>query len=103
MPDELKYPHSPKALLVDSLGDLIPREIVERPKMGFVFPWEHWMRGELKSFCADRIAALADRGIFHGPELLGKWERFLARDKKVQWLHLWLLVVLEEWLQNNGF
>lgn len=33
--DQHKFPHTPKQLLVDSLGDLLPREIVDRPKMGF--------------------------------------------------------------------
>ncbi|MGZ4043856.1 MAG: asparagine synthase (glutamine-hydrolyzing), partial [Bacteroidia bacterium] len=36
--DEHKFPHTPKKLLVDSLGDLLPPEIVNRPKMGFTLP-----------------------------------------------------------------
>lgn len=103
VPDALKYPHSPKELLVDSLGELIPSEIVNRPKMGFVFPWEQWMRKDLKSFCDDRIDSLSQRGLFHPRFVKEKWQRFLAKDKKVLWLHLWLLVVLEDWLQRNGF
>ena len=36
-----------KPLLVDALGDLLPREVSERPKRGFTFPWAQWMRGPL--------------------------------------------------------
>lgn len=44
VPDQYKYPKYPKSLLVESLGDLLPNEIVHRKKMGFTFPWAQWMR-----------------------------------------------------------
>ena len=38
----------PKKMLVDAVGD-IPLELINRPKMGFTFPFEDWMRkGQLK-------------------------------------------------------
>ena len=45
VPDKYKYPTTHKKLLVDSLYPLIPDEIVNRPKMGFSFPWELWKIG----------------------------------------------------------
>src|SRR5690606_31770525 len=48
--DQLKYPHTPKQLLTESFEDMLPNEVVNRPKMGFTFPWALWMRGELKGF-----------------------------------------------------
>ena len=50
IPDEIKLHHYPKSLLVESLEVLLPDEVVHRKKMGFVFPWQDWMRNELKSF-----------------------------------------------------
>jgi asparagine synthase (glutamine-hydrolysing) len=35
----------PKKILIDSLSNLIPREIWDRPKMGFTFPLQKWMNG----------------------------------------------------------
>jgi asparagine synthase (glutamine-hydrolysing) len=35
----------PKKILIDSFSDLIPREIWDRPKMGFTFPLQNWMNG----------------------------------------------------------
>ena len=52
--DKFKFPSSPKQLLVESLGTLLPREISHRKKMGFVFPWNSWMRNELKSYCESK-------------------------------------------------
>ena len=100
--DAFKFPHTPKQLLTDSLGDLLPREIIDRPKMGFTLPWAQWMRGELKTFCADRMSALAAREQFHAEGINALWHRFLANDPRVTWGRVWMLVVLEDWMQRNG-
>jgi len=103
IPDVYKYPHSPKQLLVDSLGELLPPEIVHRPKMGFVFPWSQWLRQELRPLADTAMQQLARRNILDGKQLLHIWQRFLQKDKKINWLNIWALVVLENWLDQNGF
>lgn len=35
----------PKKILIDSFSNLIPREVWDRPKMGFTFPLQKWMNG----------------------------------------------------------
>ncbi|OSZ82185.1 asparagine synthase (glutamine-hydrolyzing) [Chitinophagaceae bacterium IBVUCB1] len=37
--------NTPKHLLVKAYADLLPREIWDRKKQGFVFPFQHWMKG----------------------------------------------------------
>lgn len=101
--DRMKYPHTPKKLLVDALGDSLPAEIVDRPKMGFVFPWEHWMKNDLKDFCGDAITALGKRDEFNGRELAKRWDAFLKGDSKVTWSRIWHLCILQAWLEKNGF
>jgi asparagine synthase (glutamine-hydrolysing) len=102
VPDKFKIPSSPKKLLVDALGDLLPSEIVNRPKMGFTFPWKQWMQLELKSFCEERMNALSKRSFFVEQEVNNLWKRFLANDPQLTWSRIWYLVVLENWLQENG-
>jgi asparagine synthase (glutamine-hydrolysing) len=34
----------PKKLLIDSFEDILPRKIWDRPKMGFTFPLQEWLR-----------------------------------------------------------
>ncbi len=101
--DEVKRPSYPKKLLVESLGDLLPHDLVHRKKMGFVFPWENWLRNELRSFCEQRIMSLDHRKLV-GPEgyLIGVWKQFLKNEGPWLWTHIWLPVVLEEWIQNNN-
>lgn len=99
--DKFKYPHFSKKLLVDSLGDLLPNEIVHRKKMGFVFPWEYWMKNELKEFCEKNIHELSERENFNSQYLKSLWICFLKGDKRVNWAKLWILVVLNHWLTKN--
>jgi asparagine synthase (glutamine-hydrolysing) len=100
--DTQKFPHTAKQLLVDSLGDLLPREVVDRPKMGFTLPWEHWMKHELKSFCEARLTRLGQRPEFDPKGVQALWQRFLGGDKRITWSRIWYLVVLSDWIERNG-
>lgn len=102
IPDAVKYPYTPKKLLTDALGDLLPREVTHRPKMGFTLPWDHWMRDQLRTFCEARMKALAGRPQFDANGVNALWQRFITGDPAVTWSRVWMLVVLEEWLQSNG-
>ena len=102
VPDKIKYPHSPKQLLTDSLDGLLPREIIHRPKMGFVFPWENWLKNELRAFSDEIVNNLAQRDILNGKVVLDLWNRFLKGDERVTWSRVWPLIVLENWLSKNG-
>jgi asparagine synthase (glutamine-hydrolysing) len=102
IPDSIKYPHSAKQLLVESLGDRLPPEIVRRRKMGFNLPYREWMKGELREFCAARLQALGARPCFRAATIARLWQDLLADRPGVSWSRLWVLVVLEAWLQQNG-
>jgi len=100
--DQYKYPVTPKKLLIDSLGELLPDEIVNRPKMGFVLPWNNWMKNELKSFCEEKIISLSKRKSFNEAGLTKLWNDFMANKPTISWSRIWILVVLENWLQTNS-
>jgi asparagine synthase (glutamine-hydrolysing) len=100
--DEKKFPHSPKKLLTDSLGDLLPEEVINRPKMGFTLPWQDWLKQDLKSFCEENIEGLEEKNIFIRGSLRLLWQRFLLNDKLVSWSRVWHFVVLNNWLDENG-
>ena len=100
--DEHKYPSTPKKLLTDALEDLIPAEVINRPKMGFTFPWKQWLRSELREFCHEKLFKLAEHDVFVEKEVHHLWKLFLNHDPSVNWAQIWNLVVLENWLQENG-
>jgi len=96
----------PKALLVEALEDLLPREILAQRKRTFTFPWQNWLRGPLR----ERVAAgLADWTPVLG-EILDRervavvWHDFLKG--RTSWSRPWSLYVLNEWarkhLQSSG-
>lgn len=101
IPDNYKSTASPKKLLVDALGDLLPSEIVNRPKMGFTFPWKNWMKNELKIVCEQNMLSLSKRKLFNEQSVTNLWNSFLKDDPRVTWSRIWYLVVLENWLQEN--
>lgn len=102
IPDDVKFPHTPKQLLIQSLDGLLPEEVYNRPKMGFTFPWEVWMKGELRTMCASHLEALGSREGFDAPTLNRMWHDFEKGSPHVKWSHLWPLVVLENWLERHG-
>ena len=99
--DEYKFPHTPKKLLTDSLGDLLPNEIVNRPKMGFTLPWKDWLKGDLREFCEDNIIQFSKRSFVNRDAILIIWNRFLNNDPKITWSRIWHLVVLNNWINTH--
>lgn len=103
IPDPIKYPKYPKSLLVETISPMLPDKIVKRKKMGFVFPWEKWLRNDLKDFCQTRINNLAEREIYNSAKILNLWNDFQNGKNGVLWSQIWHLVVLTDWLENNKF
>ncbi|HXB45290.1 MAG TPA: asparagine synthase (glutamine-hydrolyzing), partial [Puia sp.] len=102
VPDRLKKPTYPKSLLVESIRPLLPEEIVFRKKQGFLFPWNLWLKNELRSFCDQHIRNISMRPFIHGERLILYWQRFLKGDTSIRWAEIWLFVVLEYWLEKNN-
>ena len=99
IPDKYKFPYTPKKLLTDSVN-ILPDNIINRPKMGFVLPWEHWLKNELFDFSDSRIKSLAERDFFNTPEILNVWNNFLKGKKNVSWARLWIFIVLEDYINK---
>jgi asparagine synthase (glutamine-hydrolysing) len=61
-----------KQILADIAKDIVPHEVIDRPKMGFTLPFEKWMRNNIDRFEAE--ADISER--FRNKKL--HWSRFLA-------------------------
>ncbi|MES2515797.1 MAG: asparagine synthase (glutamine-hydrolyzing) [Bacteroidota bacterium] len=99
--DGYKYPHTPKKLLTDSLGDLLPADITTRPKMGFVLPWKDWLKGDLKDFCEENIVQFSKRNFVNRESVLLIWNRFLNNDPRITWSRVWHLIILNHWINTH--
>lgn len=99
--DKFKYPKTTKKLLIDSLQGLLPKEVYDRPKMGFTFPWEVWLKNELFSFSDKLIKSLSKRKYFNQTEIENLWLDFCKGSPIVSFSRIWPLIVLEYWLEKN--
>ncbi|MBP7261030.1 MAG: asparagine synthase (glutamine-hydrolyzing) [Bacteroidia bacterium] len=102
LPDHVKKGKYAKNLLIESTKDILPEEVYNRSKKGFVFPWKYWMKNELHSFCEERINSFALRAFVKENAIKELWNRFIAEDKSINWSRIWQIVVLEEWLRKNN-
>ncbi len=61
-----------KQILADIAKDILPLEIIDRPKMGFTFPFEKWLRNNINKFNvqSDISELFIDKKLH--------WSRFLA-------------------------
>ena len=79
----------------------VPRELVERPKMGFSVPIGLWLRGPLKRWADDLIAGngLRRTGLLGQETLQREWQRFLS-DPGDDGLGLWALLMFLAWQER---
>jgi asparagine synthase (glutamine-hydrolysing) len=65
----------PKQLLIDAVHDILPNSVWERPKMGFTFPFEKWIKND---------------------------SRFKIQDsRKEHWSRKWATVILNKFFKND--
>lgn len=99
LPDEFKPLTPGKKLLIDAMGDDLPREIWDRKKMGFVFPWKQWVNLELRTIVNEGLES-AYRLTDLQPAIneLRQYQQGLINEK---WHKTWLLSTLGHWIKNN--
>lgn len=101
LPDLYKRPVSPKKLLTDSLSSELPENIINRPKMGFSFPWEYWLKNDLRTFVEHYLNKSKNYDFLNSQEINISWKQFLSGNAKVRWFHIWNLTSLLHWLDTN--
>lgn len=92
-----------KSLLVDALQAELPPAIVRRRKKGFVFPWEAWLRNELKTQVEVILTEenlLKDTGL-SSSSVRELWSDFLASRPGVRYTDVLALVHLAHWVRRN--
>lgn len=92
----------PKSLLVASLSDLLPMEIVNRKKMGFVLPWDHWLRNELSPYVQNAIYILKETDVLDAKKWQAAFDDFKSGKTNYNWNIFWGVVVLTHWIKRHG-
>jgi asparagine synthase (glutamine-hydrolysing) len=90
-----------KYLLAELLCKYVPRQLVDRPKMGFGVPIAQWFRKELKGLLNDYLSSdrLKDEGLLDGQLV----HRFLSEHQSGSANHqhrLWTILMWEMWREQ---
>lgn len=101
IPPELKLAGTrEKWILKQAVADLLPPQIIERPKSGMRVPVQHWLRGPLRELAADTLLSprARARGLFQ-TNTIQAWMAGKGMVWPRQGIALWMLVTLELWLR----
>jgi asparagine synthase (glutamine-hydrolysing) len=82
----------------------VPRDLVERPKMGFSVPIDSWLRGTLREWAEDLLSPgrLERSGVLEVGAVREAWTAFLSGDGRVSGMGIWALVNFQAWQARWG-
>jgi len=91
-----------KWLLREVLYKYVPREMMERPKMGFGVPIEEWLKGPLRGWAEELLqeSRLKDEGYFDATTISKMWNEHVSGKRRWHY-HLWDVLMFQAWLENT--
>ena len=92
-----------KMVLREILAQYVPRQLFERPKMGFGVPIDHWLRGPLKDWAQSLLdpRAMTEQGLLRPEAILSSWQRHLDGENFAY--PIWNVLMLQSFLRDAAY
>jgi asparagine synthase (glutamine-hydrolysing) len=90
-----------KRILLEALGDRLPKSLLHRGKMGFGVPLADWFRGSLREFVRDHLDSqrFRNRG-FASPDFVRSLLEEHQSGRRDNNRIIWMLLMLELWMED---
>jgi asparagine synthase (glutamine-hydrolysing) len=102
LPSDYKYHGGQKKYILKQIvHKYIPREMMERPKMGFGIPVETWLGKELKPLVLDYLSEekLNQHGLFDNRQVKKLVDEFYS-GRTEKYLKIWHLLMFQMWYEK---
>lgn len=99
LPNAFKYRNGEKKYLLKKMThELIPKSIMDRPKMGFGIPFGAWMRTDIKEMVYHTIneSELQKHGLLNTEEVIRIRESFMQGNDRYK-EKIWLILMFQLW------
>ena len=103
-PDSMKIRDGEtKWLMRRVLDKYVPRDLIDRPKMGFSVPLHEWLTGELRGWAQGLLdpAAIESQGILKPRVVAQAWRQYIAGDSSLDH-QIWTLLMFQSWIAARG-
>ena len=89
-----------KRILKNILYKYIPKNLIERPKMGFSIPLEEWLKGPLKDWASDLLQKKElEENYIDSEKVIKKWNEHIKGVRNWQY-QLWPILIYQSWKKS---
>lgn len=102
IPGEIKIRHGVvKNILKQSVSSLLPQEIIDRPKEGFVLPIFDWMQEKYRGYCGEVLSPdrLSAHSLLNVSVVQNMLERYNSGQKELNG-RIWNLMMFQLWWET---
>ncbi len=80
----------------------VPIELIERPKMGFGIPIEHWLAGPLRDWAEALLdeKQMAEEGYLNSTAVRALWDGYCGGRNRAHY-PIWTILMFQAWLREN--